>query len=306
VIVAVGENLPEPDGSLAAAVGGAPASGGGEDGAGLLFPLPGGGDLEDAEDLEDSVDPEDYAEDISEAGDLGPSDPNIIQGGSSCQVLVSDFELCKWGPSCATILREQFSHCDYDCATCTLHGSIGEGVDEETVEVVEVDQVVQEAGGTPPVISAITADPENFADLAGQVASGVWQDPDDGNVAGQVATGVWLQLQLAQNTGPFTSAVLAEEGDGDDAGPWTWGTDGPGCIAVGGEAEGSQCRFPFTYEGVVYQGCAYKPGGSSAPVPPGSLGWCSTKRDINGIHVNGPSGSPWKYVGFCDNSCPSA
>ena len=33
--------------------------------------------------------------------------------------------------------------------------------------------------------------------------------------------------------------------------------------------------------------------GSSAPVPPGSLGWCSTKRDINGIHVNGPSGSPW-------------
>ena len=93
MIVAVGENLPEPDGSLAAAVGGAHSSAGGEDGAGLLFPLPGGGDLEDAEDLEDSVDPEDYAEDISEAGDLGsgPSDPNIIQGGSSCQVLVSDF-----------------------------------------------------------------------------------------------------------------------------------------------------------------------------------------------------------------------
>merc|ERR1719458_841151 len=104
-----------------APVGGAPSSGGGEDGAGLLFPLPGGGNLEDAEDLEDSVDPEDNAEDISQAGNLGPSDPNIIQGGSSCQVLVSDFELCKWGPSCATILREQFSHCDYDCATCTLH-----------------------------------------------------------------------------------------------------------------------------------------------------------------------------------------
>ena len=157
------------------------------------------------------------------------------------------------------------------------------------------------------------------------------------------------------------------------AGPWTWSTDGPGCVAVGGEGAGSQCHFPFTFEGVVYQGCAYKPEfvtkkssksqltenicrGSSAPVPPGSLGWCSTKRDINGIHVNGPSGSPWvtifsclqktcspnwefenrwmtfyeittsssfqigmkrttfishhsdpqKYVGFCDNSCPSA
>merc|ERR550519_1320854 len=299
VIVAVGDlNDGDGEGSpVLAPVGGAPSSGGGEDGAGLLFPLPGGGNLEDAEDLEDSVDPEDNAEDISEAGDLGPSDPNIIQGGSSCQVLVSDFELCKWGPSCATILREQFSHCDYDCATCTLHGSSGQGVNEE-VEVVEVDQVGQvgqQAGGAPPAISAVIADPddENFVIQV------------DGNT-------VWQLLASAQNTDedfirpPPFSPVLAEEGDGDNAGPWTWTTDGPGCIAVGGEAKGSQCRFPFTYEGVVYQGCAYKPGGSSAPVPPGSLGWCSTKRDINGIHVNGPSGSPWKYVGFCDNSCPSA
>ena len=107
VIVAVDEDFALPDhdgevslapalggaqGSLAPAVGGAPSQGG-EDGAGLLFPLPGGGNLEDAEDLENSVDPEDYAEDISEVDNLGggPSDPNIIQGGSSCQVLVSDF-----------------------------------------------------------------------------------------------------------------------------------------------------------------------------------------------------------------------
>ena len=55
-------------------------------------------------------------------------------------------ELCKWGPSCATILREQFPHCDYDCATCTLHGSNGEGANEE-VEAVEVDQVVGQVGG---------------------------------------------------------------------------------------------------------------------------------------------------------------
>ena len=33
-------------------------------------------------------------------------------------------------------------------------------------------------------------------------------------------------------------------------------------------------------------------------MPPGSLGWCSTKRDINGIHVNGPAGNPW----VCTNS----
>merc|ERR550519_2003258 len=61
VIVAVGDlNDGDGEGSPAPApVGGAPSSGGGEDGAGLLFPLPGGGNLEDAEDLEDSVDPED-------------------------------------------------------------------------------------------------------------------------------------------------------------------------------------------------------------------------------------------------------
>ena len=169
MIVAVGEDLALPDegeGSPLAPVGGAPSLGG-ENGAGLLFPLPGGGHLEEAEDLENSVDPEDYPEDIPDVGNpsSGPSDAEIIQGGSSCEVLVSDFgelerfrkkeffqivtvfpELCKWGPSCATILREQFPHCDYDCATCTLHGSNGEGANEE-VEAVEVDQVVGQVGG---------------------------------------------------------------------------------------------------------------------------------------------------------------
>ena len=97
MIVAVDEEFALPDdgeGSpLAPAVGGAPSLEG-EDGAGLLFPLPGGGNLEDAEDLENSVDPEDYEEEISEVADQsssGPSDPDIIQSGSNCQVLVSDF-----------------------------------------------------------------------------------------------------------------------------------------------------------------------------------------------------------------------
>jgi len=96
VIVAVGDlNDGDGEGSPAPApVGGAPSSGGGEDGAGLLFPLPGGGNLEDAEDLEDSVDPEDNAEDISQVGDLGPSDPNIVhaEGTETWEGLV----YCRW------------------------------------------------------------------------------------------------------------------------------------------------------------------------------------------------------------------
>ena len=67
--------------------------------------------------------------------------PKPLVASGSGNLTIFPPELCKWGPSCATILREQFSHCDYDCATCTLHGSIGEGANEEFVELIEVDQV---------------------------------------------------------------------------------------------------------------------------------------------------------------------
>jgi len=271
-----------------APVGGVPSSGG-EDGAGLLFPLPGGGHLEQAEDLENSVDPDDYSEETT--GDVGPSDPNVIQAGSSCQVLVSDFELCKWGPSCATILREQFPDCDYDCATCTLNGS---SQDSSIIEVEVVEEAA--ADGGPPPIAAVMADPDDPDAFVAQVENSVWQLLASSQSSGGIAPPSFGR--------PVVAPVVAE-GE-EDEGPWSWATDGPACVAIGGEGAGSECRFPFTYEGVVYKGCAYKPGGSTAPVPPGSLGWCSTKRDINGIHVNGPAGNPWKYVGFCDNSCPSA
>ena len=51
------------------------------------------------------------------------------------------------------------------------------------------------------------------------------------------------------------------KGVGDQGGEqaWTWESDGPSCEAVGGPAAGATCNFPFTYEGVAYYGCSYKP-----------------------------------------------
>jgi len=72
-----------------------------------------------------------------------------------------------------------------------------------------------------------------------------------------------------------------------------------GCVASSGSAVGQPCIFPFIYNGVAYNGCA--PLHSEERVLDF---WCSTKTDINGIHITGPFEDPGKYVGFCDDSCP--
>ena len=50
------------------------------------------------------------------------------------------------------------------------------------------------------------------------------------------------------------------------------------------------CVFPFTHEGVLYEGCATDPTDKTRR-------WCSTKTDENGIHVKG-------NYGFCSGNCP--
>jgi len=243
-----------------------------EGGSGLLFPLPGGGNLDDAEDLVDSIDPDQIAIPVDSVVEVGGVS-SVVQGGSAnCQALVTDLDLCSWGPSCATILREQFPYCPYDCATCTLNSA-----DQEVVVVVEASEPL------PPPVSPIVCD------LA-ECDTDTWGQDIPTNLAGGVDLG-----------------GLSKDGGEQDAGhAWTWESDGPSCEAVGGPAAGATCKFPFTYEGVAYYGCSYIPMGSGAPVPGDFQGWCSTKRDINGLHVSGPTGDHWKYVGFCDNRCPTA
>jgi len=72
-----------------------------------------------------------------------------------------------------------------------------------------------------------------------------------------------------------------------------------GCVASSGSAAGYPCIFPFIYNGVAYNGCA--PLHSEERVLDF---WCSTKTDINGIHITGPFDDPGKYVGMCDAECP--
>jgi len=421
-----------------------PSTGGGEPGSGLQFPLiPGGGASVggaviggggglgggggaiggEGGVVGGAVGGATSGEVVTEVVTGGGSGESSGSGGSggqtavdstNCNVLISEFELCLWGPSCPTILALQFSHCNYDCATCTLldggdqehqeeeeepgldqggsleeqHGDVGEeeqgeaeeeelkGEEEEGenenedveeqgqqegeigeeggAEVVEegneeeeveendgshdeeenldqgeeeeegegeqnVDEETEEGGAEEENKDEKTEEEEEEEEEASgtsppeTAAAEYVPDPDDGNFAFEIdSADVWQLLESNQNTfdsnfGQIqgTRGETAAQSDSSST-SWTFVSDGPSCVALGGPGKGRKCRFPFIYQGKEYRGCAYKPSGSSAPVPPGSIGWCSTDRDINRFHINGPAGDPWRHVGFCDNSCPSA
>merc|ERR1711915_531262 len=77
-----------------------------------------------------------------------------------------------------------------------------------------------------------------------------------------------------------------------------------GCIASGGPAEGRDCIFPFTYQGVKYHGCAPLPQGGLINLYSAPVTWCSTRVDVNGFHIRGPWDDLGRYVGYCDDTCP--
>jgi len=68
------------------------------------------------------------------------------------------------------------------------------------------------------------------------------------------------------------------------------------CLTVGGPEPGQagkRCIFPFTHDGVTYNGCPVDPY-----VP--TERWCSTKVDSEGKHVSGEN-----EFGYCDaKNCP--
>lgn len=55
-------------------------------------------------------------------------------------------------------------------------------------------------------------------------------------------------------------------------------------------AHTNQCGFP-TFQDITTVLSVSR--GSGAPEPGDFQGWCSTKRDINGLHVSGPTGDHW-------------
>ena len=52
------------------------------------------------------------------------------------------------------------------------------------------------------------------------------------------------------------------------------------CLTVGGGKAGAKCVFPFTSEGITYQGC-------TRTNDPDDRLWCSTKTDSKGVHLSG-------------------
>ena len=85
---------------------------------------------------------------------------------------------------------------------------------------------------------------------------------------------------------------------------------------------GKPCIFPFTFNGVTYNGCPTFRDTldikikSLMIIPDSYLNrrWCSTKVDKNGNHMNGnqifnPEGNfrlDDNYWGVCDRSCPKS
>ena len=55
-----------------------------------------------------------------------------------------------------------------------------------------------------------------------------------------------------------------------------------------GPSNRTTCVFPFRLAGVTYEACTM-----DMDVKP----WCSTKGDVNGLHISGA----W---GYCDLECP--
>jgi len=77
------------------------------------------------------------------------------------------------------------------------------------------------------------------------------------------------------------------------------------CAAEGGPADGKTCKFPFKYRGKTYFSCAPLEGDMKYLIQEAGagMGWCSIRRDLNGIHMRGPYPDPMRYVGFCSEQC---
>lgn len=184
------------------------------------------------------------------------------------------------------MLLTKFSNCkQFDCNSCPFASSqpsYGEVSDNEETEEAAEDAEIE---------SPVTA------------ASIVEEEPENGDF-----TPVFGQ-PISPNCSPFsllpcTEPVLvedespSEEESLDQSFSLTeLDENASTCIAVGGPADGQLCKFPFIYNGLKYSGCVITPGGENR------LGWCSTKIDINGIHI---STYPERYIGYCDERCPTS
>jgi len=226
------------------------------------------------------------------------SDNNIPE---ECYQLEDEIDLCSWGPSCELVKDTQFPQCNYNCATCKLEGS--GGINHEDNPNEEAHKDFDDAG--------ISGDEKNegeekapptAASTASEELLTLWDQFKPPNQAGSVVSSV---ESAAWGKPPPTSAVTADkdnsEEESDDDFTWTdFDSEPPRtCKAFAGPGAGKNCKFPFKYDGVTYNSCAvliqYDDGGS--------IGWCSTKVDINRYHISGPSYDKWINVGFCDEQC---
>merc|ERR1719474_281867 len=205
-----------------------------------------------------------------------------------CYQLENEINLCSWGPSCQIVLETQFPQCKYNCDTCKL-----ESINDSSEEILSAEEDNEEEDQGPLKTEPVVA--EELVSL--------WEQfkPDHcETVVCEVENSAWGQR-------PPISPVVAEtdnktESETDQGFTWAdFESDTNNCVAVSGPAAGKKCQFPFKYHGVTHTSCAviFNKDNSDGI----TVGWCSTKVDINGYHINGPPDDKWRNVGFCDSSC---
>merc|ERR1711892_749868 len=206
-----------------------------------------------------------------------------------CPGLNSQEDLCAFGPSCVLIQVTKFPLCSaFSCSKCSFaSGQPGSQVDivSVSVETVTSSSVISgsvgsvgSSGGYFPAPSGLG--PSTAASIASLPDENVWQNPDFSHGHEGLLPHLDVEPVLAENSTEvesidqsFSLLELHEEVSS--------------CIASGGQL----CKFPFIFNNRKYKGCVitgqrYQTGDG------GSFGWCSTKVDINGMHVTGPSYDP--------------
>jgi len=221
-----------------------------------------------------------------------PVNPNV----ADCSGLTSLQDLCQHGPSCQMIKASKYPNCDqFHCKDClfadsqpglqTVDGGSTPNVDFSQSKDENVSLSKEE--DAPTLVAASPVD-LGCNELLCKDEPYAWTSPFD----------YASNCNCKPNTGPLIPAVDTEGREEEDQ-SFSLSElfeDADSCVAYGGPGAGQTCKFPFTYDHVKYFGCAVRKQGDSK-------GWCSTKLDVNGIHVIGPLDDKFKYVGFCDKSC---
>jgi len=225
-----------------------------------------------------------------------------IGDGDNCHNL----DLCGHGSKCQEIKDNNYPKCDFDCQDCGVSADANSPSVSATVAETDAEHFLNNLNNqfnpNKPIGSFV---PHPQPVEAEQEVS----DQDD---ADHFLSNLNNQFNPDQPGGivvpnkpwkPVPEPVEVEQEVSDQDESFSWLDLHPqasSCVSAAGQT----CKFPFKYQGTTFFKCAPMEGKMKDLNPSDAyLGWCSTRRDINGIHIRGPIADPWRNVGLCGEEC---